>query len=124
VKSKKRKQIIREYTTYCCESCNYSAPYTEYDYYLFAGVFITAVCVVCKILIDCQIKTAEFAEDDFLEIKYHWCDAECMMCGGKNLVKFENNWSNTECPKCKGNFKAIKNTTLFEDYSKIEIIIE
>lgn len=119
-----KKKIQYQFTTYSCESCNYSAPYTEYDSCDYVGVFITAVCADCKILIECQIQTAELDEDNFFDIKYHWCDAECMMCGGKNLLKFENNRSKAQCPKCKGSFKAIKTTTLFADNSKIEILIE
>lgn len=109
----------REYKTFTCTKCKYSADvFGKYDMQ-YNAAFNTFHCKDCHILIECQIAdlecqfdTGEFKKIDKIPI--------CMVCDGSNVAL----WDSTDCvcPKCFGKMEVTRLILNIDRIGDIKII--
>ncbi len=99
------KMDSREYKTFTCTKCNYSADvFGDFDMQHNA-TFNTFKCKDCQILIECQTAELKYQADS-MEFKKTDKTPICMMCDGTNVELWDS--EACECPKCFGKMEVTR----------------
>lgn len=109
----------REYKTFTCTICQYSANVFGTFDMQYNATFNTFNCKVCHILIECQTSDLEY-QFDAKEFKKSDKTPTCMMCNGTNVELWDS--ESCECPKCFGKMEVTRLILNIDRIGDVKII--